>query len=45
MGTLDKRTVKGNAPIVRIGHSSGNQYGQTPRATNTKRAKPREERA
>jgi hypothetical protein len=44
MGTLDKRTIKGNAPIKRIGHSSGNQYGQNPRATNTKRQAPREER-
>lgn len=45
MGTLDKRSIKGNAPIKKIGHSSGNQYGQNPRATNKVRTAPKEERA
>lgn len=43
---MDKITAKtGNAQIQKLGHTSGNQYAQNPRATNTKRQAPREESA
>lgn len=45
MGTLDKRNLKGNSPIKRIGHSSGNRNGQNPRLMDPKRTAPKEERA
>lgn len=38
----DKITAKtGNAQIMKVGHTSGNQYGQNPHAKNTKRQAPR----
>lgn len=45
MGTLDKRSIKGNAPIKRIGHSSGNRNGQNPRLQDPHKTAPKEERA
>lgn len=46
MGTLDNRskTGPGSSRITKLGHTSGNQYGQNPRAVNSKRATPKEER-
>lgn len=41
-----KITAKtGSAPVKKLGHTSGNQYGQNPYAKNTKRQAPKDESA
>jgi hypothetical protein len=43
---MDKITAKtGSAEIKKLGHTSGNQYGQNPMAKNTKRQAPQEKSA
>lgn len=43
---MDKITSKtGDAQIKKLGHTSGNQYGQNPHAKSTKRQPPKEQSA
>lgn len=43
---MDKLTaVKKSADLKKLGHTSGNQYGQNPHARNTVRQAPQEKSA